>query len=90
MNKLNLIPFALLLVVSFNSQAGKQEYFNKIDIDQNQVLDKAEFSKHMKKYFAKQSITDESIQKKKVNNGFKRKDSNSDGQLNFDEFSSQK
>ncbi|AAZ26532.1 hypothetical protein [Colwellia psychrerythraea] len=90
MKKLNLIPFALFLIVSFNSQAGKQEYFNKIDIDQNQVLDKSEFSKHMKKYLAKQSITDKTIQNKKVNNGFKRKDSNSDGQLNFAEFSSQK
>lgn len=66
MNKLSFIPFVVLLVVSFNSHAGKQEYFNKIDIDQNQLLDKAEFSKHMQKYFTKQSITDKSLQNKKL------------------------
>lgn len=90
MNKLSLIAFTVLLVVSFNSHAGKQEYFSKIDIDQNQVLDKAEFSKHMQKYFTKQSITDKSIQKKKIKHGFKRKDSNDDGQLTFEEFAGQK
>lgn len=85
-----LLPLLVLISASFTSQAGKHDYFKKIDIDKNQVVNKAEFAVHMQKYFIKKAITDKSIQQKKIDYGFNRRDSNSDGQLTFAEFSAKK
>lgn len=85
-----LLPLLVLISASFASHAGKHDYFKKIDSDNNQVVNKAEFAVHMQKYFTKQAITDKSIQQKKIDYGFNRRDSNSDGQLTFAEFSAKK
>ena len=80
------MTFTLFFALSFNANADKDDYFKKIDTDNNQVLDKAEFAQHMQKYFNRTAITDKSLQQKKVDYGFKRRDGDSDGQLSFAEF----
>lgn len=90
MKKFSLIIFTLFLALSFNAHADKYDYFKKIDVNNNQLLDKAEFAQHMQKYFNKKAITDKSLQQKKIDYGFKRRDGDSDGQLTFAEFSGQK
>ncbi|KGK00092.1 hypothetical protein [Thalassotalea sp. ND16A] len=86
MKKTTLISHPLLLMASFASQAGKAEYFNKLDVDQDHYLNLIEFKVHLNKHFVRKNITDNKKQNKMLNNSFKRRDRNADGKISLQEF----
>ncbi len=77
----------VVLACSTSAYAANQKYFDKLDANGDQTLNKAEFTAGLQKYFVKKDITDPEEQKKKATNGFSKRDANGDGKLTFEEFS---
>ena len=88
--------FLLMLSITYNvtadnhndgneKRSGKQKYFDRIDVDGNGMIDKAEFRGHVAGWIKKQGsklnidVTTE--------NGFSRRDTDKSGNLDFKEFS---
>ncbi|WNC73073.1 EF-hand domain-containing protein [Thalassotalea psychrophila] len=80
---------ALMLGSISSANAISEQYFAKLDINNDGSLDVSEFSKNLDKYFEKKNITDPEDKKKKAKNGFNKKDLNGDGKLTFEEMNTE-
>lgn len=81
-----IIAAVTLMAVSTSiAFAANQKYFDKLDTNGDQFLSMEEYAVNLEKYFAKKNITDPADKKKKLENGFKKKDLNGDGKLSLEE-----
>lgn len=85
--KTKLLTLTALTLLSFSAAAN--QYFNKIDADNNGYIDVAEHLQASKPWMDKAAIKDE--KRASMNqNGFNKKDANKDGKVTLEEFTAAK
>jgi len=83
--KFKLLILTSLLSLSFLVSAN-QQFFNKLDVDNNDSINVEEFKQQSKGWMDKKGIKDENKRAKYNQNGFNKIDANKDGKVTFQEY----
>ncbi|TRX53946.1 EF-hand domain-containing protein [Thalassomonas sp. M1454] len=84
------VAATVALGLSMSASAASKPYFDKLDADGDGYLNKAEYRVNLDRYFAKKGITDPVEKDRRTDNGFKKKDTNKDGKISFEEMNAKK